>query len=91
MIFSGALPFECRNQDTTSKKALPVTCILSHYRWHDWIKRIDEVGLIRSMSRKGCYPRNSACKGFFGMLKNGLFYWRSWRRVSIDEFIRQLD
>lgn len=40
-----------------------------HYRRPDWIKRIDDAGLTRSMSRKGCSPDNSACKEFFGRLK----------------------
>lgn len=49
-----------------------------HYRWPDWIKRVDDAGLTRSMSRKGCSPDNSACEGFFGRLKNEMFYGRSW-------------
>lgn len=34
---------------------------------------------------------NSACEGFFGRLKNEMFYGRSWQNVSIDEFIKILD
>jgi len=41
-----------------------------HYRWPGWISRMDEAGLTRSMSRKGCSPDNSACEGFFGSIKN---------------------
>ena len=41
-----------------------------HYRWPGWIDRMDEAGLTRSMSRKGCSPDNSACEGFFGRIKN---------------------
>jgi putative transposase len=52
---------------------------------------MNEAGLVRSMSRKGCSPDNSACEGFFGRLKNEFLYRRSWKGVSIDEFIRQLD
>ena len=34
---------------------------------------------------------NSACEGFFGRLKNEMFYGRSWRDVSIEEFMLCLD
>jgi len=37
-----------------------------HYRWSGWIERMDNAGLVRSMSKKGCSPDNSACEGFFG-------------------------
>jgi putative transposase len=56
----------------------------SHYRWPGWISRIENTGLIRSMSRKGCSPDNSACEGFFERLKNEMFYNRSWQGVSIE-------
>jgi putative transposase len=62
-----------------------------HYRWPGWIERMDGANLIRSMSRKGCSPDNSACEGFFGRLKNEFFYYRSWIGVSIEEFIKELD
>lgn len=48
-----------------------------HYRWPGWSKRVDDAGLIRSMSRKGCLPDNSACEGLFWMMKNEMFYGRS--------------
>lgn len=38
----------------------------AHYRWPDWIKRINKAKLIQSMSRKGYSPDNAACEGFFG-------------------------
>jgi putative transposase len=63
----------------------------SHYRWPGWISRMENAGLMRSMSRKGCSPDNSACEGFFGRLKNEMFYCRSWQGVSIDQFINELD
>ena len=62
-----------------------------HYRWPGWIDRMREAGLTRSMSKKGCSPDNSACEGFFGRLKNEMFYGRSWRDVPLDEFMRRLD
>ena len=63
----------------------------AHYRWPGWIDRMNKAGLTRSMSKKGCSPDNSACEGFFGRLKNEMFYGRSWRDTSIDEFIICLD
>ena len=63
----------------------------AHYRWPGWIERMENAGLTRSMSKKGCSPDNSACEGFFGRLKNEMFYGQSWKGVSIDEFIIILD
>lgn len=62
-----------------------------HYRWPGWIQRMEAAGLTRSMSKKGCSPDNSACEGFFGRLKNEMFYGRTWTETSIDEFIAVLD
>jgi transposase InsO family protein len=62
-----------------------------HYRWPGWLSRIAEAKLVRSMSRKACSPDNAACEGFFGRLKNELFYSRSWLTTTIDEFVSALD
>ena len=62
-----------------------------HYRWPGWIDRMEYTGLIRSMSEKGCSPDNAACEGFFGRLKNEIFYNRSWQGVSVKEFIAILN
>ena len=62
-----------------------------HYRWPGWIQRMDKAGLTRSMSKKGCSPDNAACEGFFGRLKNEMFYGVSWIGVSIQEFVLRLD
>ena len=62
-----------------------------HYRWADWIKLVQDAGLTRSMSRKGCLPDNSACEGFFGRLKNETFYGRLWAGVSLERFMEILD
>lgn len=62
-----------------------------HYRWPGWIERMNGAGLIRSMSKKGCSPDNAACEGFFGRLKNEMFYGRSWTGVSLDDFSREID
>ncbi len=62
-----------------------------HYRWPGWLGRMERYRLTRSMSKKGCSPDNSACEGFFGHLKNEMFYGRSWDGVSIPQFITLLD
>ena len=61
-----------------------------HYRWDEWIRICEEHGLIRSMSAKGCSPDNAAAEGFFGRLKNELFYGRDWRGVGYEEFRERL-
>jgi transposase InsO family protein len=63
----------------------------SHYRRPGWIDKMDNAGLIRSMSKNGCCPDNSACEGFFGRVKNEMFYGKSWLEVSINDFIDVLD
>lgn len=62
-----------------------------HYRWPGWLSRIAEAKLVRSMSRKACSPDNAACEGFFGRLKNELFYSRDWMTTTVDEFVVALD
>lgn len=62
-----------------------------HYRWPGWIKRVDDTGLIKSMSRKGCSPDNSACEGFFGRMKNEMFYGRPWQGVTLENFMHQIE
>lgn len=52
---------------------------------------MEHAGLTRSMSKKGCSPDNSACEGFFGRLKNEMFYGWSWIGVSLDAFTQELN
>ena len=59
-----------------------------HYRWPGWIQRMEDSCLKRSMSKKGCSPDNSACEGFFGRMKNEMFYGLKWEDTSVDEFIQ---
>ena len=59
----------------------------AHYRWPGWIDRMEKNGFIRSMSKKGCSPDNSACDGVFGRIKNEMFYNADWSGVNISEFI----
>lgn len=62
-----------------------------HYQWPAWIRLMHDFALTRSMSRKGCSPDNAACEGFFGRLKNEMFYNRNWSRISVERFIFELD
>lgn len=62
-----------------------------HYRWPGWVRICKEHGIIRSMSKKGCSPDNSACEGFFGRLKNEFFHDRDWGGESIEGFMAKLD
>lgn len=62
----------------------------AHYRWPGWLDRMHSAKLTRSMSRKGCSPDNAACEGFFGRLKNEMFYPRDWKSTTIEAFIRAL-
>jgi len=62
-----------------------------HYRWPGWLLKMENAGLTRSMSKKGCSPDNAACEGFFGRLKNEMFYGQSWNGVSIQQFVDELD
>jgi len=50
-----------------------------------------DARLTRSMSRKACSPDNAACEGFFGRLKNEMFYARDWLKTTIEEFTAELD
>jgi len=62
-----------------------------HYRWPGWKAICEEHGVVRSMSRKGRSPDNAACEGFFGNLKNEMFYGRDWRGVAYEQFAGILD
>ena len=62
-----------------------------HYRWPGWLSRMGDANLTRSMSRKACSPDNAACEGFFGRLKNELFYPRDWKNATIEQFIETVD
>ena len=62
-----------------------------HYRWPGWIQITKNSGLVRSMSKKGCSPDNSACEGFFGRMKTECFYNHSLEDLSLDDLKTYLD
>jgi transposase InsO family protein len=51
---------------------------------------MEQAGLVRSMARKDYTPDNSTCEGFFGRLKNEIFYGRSLRDVTVSPFIKKV-
>lgn len=53
--------------------------------------RADEPGAIGPFHVQGGGPDNSACEGFFGRMKNEMFYHRSWQGVSIQAFILEIN
>jgi transposase InsO family protein len=48
--------------------------------------RFSNIGI-----QQGCSPDNSACEGFFGRLKNEMFYGKSWEGFSLAQFMASLD
>lgn len=52
---------------------------------------MDGFGFVRSMSKKGCSPDNSACEGFFGTIKNEMFYNEGQSKMTVGEFIPYLE
>jgi len=52
---------------------------------------MEKAGLTRSMSKKGCSPDNSACEGFFGRMKNEMYYGKKWVKTHADSFIKLID
>lgn len=61
------------------------------YRWPGWLDHINASRLIRSMSRKGCSSDNAACEGFFGRIKNEMYYGRNWVGATLENFMCLLD
>jgi transposase InsO family protein len=43
------------------------------------------------MSKKGCTADNAACEGFFGRLKNEMYYNQIWTDTSLEAFIAEID
>ena len=73
---------------------LSVRCMDRSTKWKNCARRkgthrrrIQDAGLRRSMSKKGCSPDSSACEGFFGHIKNEMFYNRSWQGIGTKQFI----
>lgn len=61
------------------------------YRSGSWKALCEEGGAVRSMSRRGCCPDNARMEGFFGALKEELYYGRDWSRASPEALEAALD
>ena len=52
----------------------------------------DPPGTVHiSVAIPGRGPDSSACKGFFGRLKNKFFRYRDWEGVTAEEFMGRLE
>ena len=60
------------------------------YQHETYRKALTEHGIIQSMSRKGNSGDNSACEGFFGRLKNEMFYGREKEFDSFESLSRAI-
>ncbi|MHC9574185.1 transposase, partial [Corynebacterium diphtheriae] len=59
-----------------------------HYRGRSWHSLTAKYGIVRSMSKKGCSPDNAACEGFFGRMKNEMYYGKRWQTIQeLDDAI----
>lgn len=61
------------------------------YRAGSWKRICAGNGVVRSMSRKGCYPDNARAEGFFGALKEKFYNGHDWSAVSPGRFAEELD
>lgn len=52
---------------------------------------MSDAKFSRLMFRKACSPDNAASEGFFGRLKNELFYPQDRKNATIEQFIEALD
>ena len=59
------------------------------YQQAGWCKRLEEAGVVQSMSRKGNCIDNGATEQVFGHLKDEFFRNQTW--PSFEEFKRALD
>ena len=83
-------PNHPRNPDTNLKLDAIKRCF-SLGEGVEYVSR--DIGYSRASiySEKGCSPDNAACEGFFGRLKNEMFYGRSWVGVPMDDFINEIN
>ena len=59
------------------------------YQQAGWCRRLEEAGVVQSMSRKGNCIDNGATEQVFGHLKDEFFRGREWR--CFEDFKRDLD
>lgn len=54
----------------------------AHYRGSTWRSLTAKYGIVSSMSKKACSPDNAACEGFFGRMKNEMYYGKVWQTTK---------
>lgn len=59
------------------------------YQQAGWCKRLEEAGIVQSMSRKGNCLDNGATESVFGHIKDEFFRKQTWR--NFEDFKRDLD
>lgn len=61
-----------------------------HYRTPEWVRLCDELGVVRSLSRKSHSPDNAACEGLFGRMKVEMFRGRDWSGATWDDLLAEV-
>lgn len=57
-------------------------------KWYQ--DKLEELGMLQSMSRKGNCLDNSPTENFFGRLKEEMFYGHEWKYESLSELKRDI-
>ena len=60
-----------------------------HYQHSTWTKKLEEMNIKQSMSRKGNCLDNSPMENFFGILKQEMYYGVEFK--SYDELISEIE
>lgn len=56
-----------------------------HYRTPEWVAACEELGVVRSLSRKSHSPDNAVCEGLFGRMKVEMFRGRDWSGAAWED------
>ena len=73
--------------ETSDRPVIHADCG-GHYRWPSWLSRMSEANLSCLMYRKALLGGQRSLRGFFGRIKNELFYPRKWKSVIVEHFIK---
>ena len=65
---------------------------LTQYQQAGWCRRLEEAGVVQSMSRKGNCIDNGATEQVFGHIKDEFFRGRTWPdfesfKADLDDFV----
>lgn len=61
------------------------------YQSNQWVERLEEEGIIQSMSRKGNCMDNGKTESFFGTLKNAIWYGLEKTYKSVEALVEAID